>query len=42
MDAWLVDAGLNVEAFTASVTDLLVEGGLLTLPVSSCESTTGP
>ena len=27
MDAWLVDTGLNVEAFTASVTDLLVEGG---------------
>ncbi|EOZ7588075.1 hypothetical protein ABFP38_003445 [Enterobacter hormaechei] len=27
MDAWLVDTGLNVEAFTVSVTDLLVEGG---------------
>ncbi|EBM9948366.1 hypothetical protein T029_20795 [Salmonella enterica subsp. enterica serovar Give] len=27
MDAWLVDTGLNVEAFMASVTDLLVEGG---------------
>lgn len=27
MDAWLVDTGLNVEAFAASVTDLLVEGG---------------
>ena len=27
MDAWLVDTGLNVEAVTASVTDLLVEGG---------------
>lgn len=24
---WLVDTGLSVEAFTASVTDLLVEGG---------------
>ncbi|MCZ4060582.1 hypothetical protein O3W44_17955 [Pantoea sp. LMR881] len=27
MDAWLVGTGLNVESFTASVTDLLVEGG---------------
>ena len=27
MDAWLVDTGLTVEAFMASVTDLLVEGG---------------
>ncbi|HCQ0107461.1 hypothetical protein [Citrobacter braakii] len=27
MDAWLVDTGLNVESFTVSVTDLLVEGG---------------
>lgn len=27
MDAWLMDTGLNVEAFTVSVTDLLVEGG---------------
>ncbi|EAN5887715.1 hypothetical protein ABS953_003137 [Salmonella enterica] len=27
MDAWLVDTGLNVEAFAVSVTDLLVEGG---------------
>ncbi|EPN2806677.1 hypothetical protein ACTWOG_004416 [Serratia marcescens] len=27
MNAWLVDTGLSVEAFTASVTDLLVEGG---------------
>lgn len=27
MDTWLVDTGLSVEAFTASVTDLLVEGG---------------
>lgn len=27
MDAWLVDTGLNVETFTVSVTDLLVEGG---------------
>lgn len=27
MDAWLVDTGLNVEPFTASVTDLLVKGG---------------
>lgn len=26
MDTWLVDTGLNVETFTASVTDLLVEG----------------
>jgi hypothetical protein len=27
MDSWLVDTGLNVEAFAVSVTDLLVEGG---------------
>ena len=27
MDAWLECAGLNVELFTTSVTDLLVEGG---------------
>ncbi len=27
MDTWLVDTGLTVEAFTVSVTDLLVEGG---------------
>ena len=27
MDTWLVDTGLSVETFTASVTDLLVEGG---------------
>jgi len=27
MDEWLVDTGLNVETFTVSVTDLLVEGG---------------
>jgi hypothetical protein len=27
MDAWLVGTGLNVETFTVSVTDLLVEGG---------------
>ncbi|MGK3212743.1 hypothetical protein [Enterobacter kobei] len=27
MDTWLVYTGLSVEAFTASVTDLLVEGG---------------
>ncbi|XXD08740.1 hypothetical protein ACMYSN_22080 [Klebsiella sp. R445] len=27
MDEWLVGTGLNVETFTASVTDLLVEGG---------------
>lgn len=26
MDAWLEDTGLNVETFTVSVTDLLVEG----------------
>lgn len=28
MDAWLEDTGLNVEPFTASVTDLLAEGGV--------------
>jgi hypothetical protein len=28
MDAWLEGAGLNVETFTVSVTDLLVEGGV--------------
>lgn len=27
MDEWLMDTGLNVEPFTASVTDLLVKGG---------------
>lgn len=27
MDEWLMDTGLNVETFTVSVTDLLVEGG---------------
>lgn len=27
MDEWLMDTGLNVEAFTVSVTDLLVAGG---------------
>jgi len=27
MDTWLVGTGLNVETFTVSVTDLLVEGG---------------
>ncbi len=27
MDTWLVNTGLSVEEFTASVTDLLVEGG---------------
>jgi len=27
MDEWLRDTGLNVETFTVSVTDLLVEGG---------------
>jgi len=27
MDTWLLDTGLNVETFAASVTDLLVEGG---------------
>ncbi|EAT8924029.1 hypothetical protein SR02_003222 [Salmonella enterica subsp. arizonae] len=31
MDAWLVDTGLNVEAFAVSVTDLLVEGGAFDL-----------
>lgn len=42
MDAWLVDTGLNVESFTVSVTDLLVEGALLKLPVLFCVTTTGP
>ncbi|EGT5658736.1 hypothetical protein JD793_004959 [Citrobacter braakii] len=28
MDTWLLDTGLSVEAFMASVTDLLVEGGV--------------
>lgn len=27
MDAWLEDTGLSVEAYSTSVTDLLVEGG---------------
>lgn len=27
MDAWLAGSGLNVDTFTVSVTDLLVEGG---------------
>lgn len=27
MDAWLVDTGLNAKTFTATVADLLVEGG---------------
>ncbi|GKX43677.1 hypothetical protein SOASR015_27110 [Pectobacterium carotovorum subsp. carotovorum] len=31
MDTWLVDTGLNVETFTVSVTDLLVEGGAFDL-----------
>lgn len=31
MDAWLVETGLNVEAFAVSVTDLLVEGGAFDL-----------
>jgi len=32
MDEWLVDTGLNVETFTVSVTDLLVEGGAFEIP----------
>ena len=32
MDAWLTGTGLNVESFTASVTDLLVEGGAFDIP----------
>jgi hypothetical protein len=41
MDAWLVGTGLNVETFTVSVTDLLVEDRLLRLPLSPCVTTTG-
>ena len=32
MDAWLTGTGLNAEPFTASVTDLLVEGGAFDIP----------
>lgn len=32
MDAWLVDTGLSVGTFTATVTDLLVEGGAFDIP----------
>ena len=32
MDAWLTGTGLNMELFTASVTDLLVEGGAFDIP----------
>ena len=32
MDAWLAGTGLNMELFTASVTDLLVEGGAFDIP----------
>lgn len=41
MDAWLTDTGLNAEPLAVYVPDLLVEGGLLIFPVSSCVMVTG-
>lgn len=40
MDAWLTGTGLNVEMFTVSVTDLLVEGGAFDISsvVLHCEA----
>ncbi|CAM7774869.1 MULTISPECIES: hypothetical protein [Enterobacter] len=32
MDAWLTGTGLNMEPFSVSVTDLLVEGGAFDIP----------